>query len=177
MTYTIYKSTNMLSNMSYIGFDSNWPRRKTQHEHSARSTSQYLFHKALRQEGTKNFKWEVLFEGDDKSLVLDAESFYISFFNTFGCNGYNANAGGGGMAGRSHTSSSKSKISDSKRLSSVKPWLGKQRSDDTKKKISEKNKLYIQSEEQKQKNSLAIKQKWQDPIWKQKVLESRRKSS
>jgi group I intron endonuclease len=175
-TYTIYKATNILTGKSYIGFDSRWPRRRNEHKHAAGSTSSYPFHSAMREYGFNNFYWEVLFESEDQKLTMDAECFYIKIFGSFGSHGYNANIGGGGMAGKNHTALTKQKISESMKKNPTKAWLGKQRSNETKQAISEKNKLYIQSEEQKQKNSIAIQLKWLDPVWRQKVLESRRKS-
>lgn len=173
--YSIYKATNILTGKSYIGLDQRWPRRKSSHKHSAKSDSDYYFHRAIRKYGFDNFTWEILYESEDKDSVVDAEIFYIKLFNTFGKHGYNRNAGGGGMAGGEHSLKTRQKISLSKRQNPCKPWLGKNRDDETKRKIAEKNKLYIQTEDQKRKNSDAIKQKWQDPVWREKMLLSRRK--
>lgn len=54
-------------------------------------------------------------------------------------------------------------------------WSGKNRSEDTKRKISETKKGTVQTNEHREKNSAAIKELWKDPTWRAKMLESRRK--
>ena len=174
--YSIYKATNIITNKSYIGLDRRWPKRMSSHKHNAKGKSTYYFHRALRKYGFENFTWEVLFESHNREAVIDAECFFIKMFDTFGKHGYNRNAGGGGMAGSEHSEMTKSKISESKKKNPTKAWLGKPRDEETKRKISEKNKLYIPTEEQRKKNSDAVRQKWQDPVWRENMLLARRNS-
>lgn len=44
-------------------------------------------------------------------------------------------------------------------------------------KISESKKGTIQTEEHKMKNSLKIKELWQNPIWRENMLHARRKKN
>ena len=39
--YSIYKATNKITRKSYIGFDSNWPRRKNTHRHKYQKNNNY----------------------------------------------------------------------------------------------------------------------------------------
>lgn len=175
--YAVYKATNTINNKSYIGVDSRWPHRKSTHKNESKSTSKLYFHRALRKYGFDSFTWEVLYECESRADIMDAERFYIKLFNTFGENGYNSNIGGGGMTGSNHTAASREKISKGKKNNPTRAWLGKSRDEETKKKISEKNKLHIQTSEHKQRNSEAIKAKWQDPVWREKMLSIRRKDN
>ncbi len=176
MPYVIYKATNKINRKSYIGFDSNWPARMRQHKHHANKNTGHYFHNSLIKHGFENFYWEVLYESDDKKFVRDAEIFYINFFQTFGPRGYNLTAGGDGLVGLKHKDETKEKISKNKKDNPTKFWLGKSRDDATKEKFSIAAKLRVQSIQQKKRNSDAITLKWQDPIWRTKVLEARKRN-
>ena len=54
-------------------------------------------------------------------------------------------------------------------------WLGKNRDEETKNKISETKKGTVQTEEHKMKNSNKIKELWKDPVWRDKMLTARKK--
>lgn len=161
MIYSIYKATNTINGKSYIGIDVRWPHRKSCHKSDARKGSMYHFHKAIRKYGEDSFEWELLFQSEQVDLILDAEVFYIKMFDSFGTKGYNGNIGGGGMAGRKHTETSKEKMSETRRKKSIKPWLGKNRSEETKRKIGAKN-------------SIKTKEMWQDPVRREKMLQARK---
>jgi len=173
--YTIYRAVNITNGKSYVGIDARWPHRKSSHISGAKSGKHIYFHRAIRKYGTESFQWEILFETENRDDAVEAEPLYIKIFGSFGNYGYNRNAGGGGMSGSNHTDVTKDKISKSKKLNPTRAWLGKHRDEETKRKIAEKNKNYIQRDEQKQKNSQAIKAKWQDLVWREKMLSARRK--
>lgn len=88
----IYKITNKVNGMSYIGqtrytVEFRW----RQHQHKQDNT---YFHNAIQYYGADNFEVETLEECDVK--VLDSrEIFYIAKYNTFN-QGYNLTIGGGG---------------------------------------------------------------------------------
>lgn len=56
-------------------------------------------------------------------------------------------------------------------------WTGKKRDAATREKISRTKKGTVQTTEHKQKNSEKIKLLWQDPVWRSKVLESKKKNA
>lgn len=107
--YTIYIATNVTTNVSYVGFDSNWPSRKRQHlltllEDKAKD-SQYdsKFHRAIRKYGKDSFNWNILYQAKgnkeigNQVLNID-EPFFIAQYDTY-CNGYNMTLGGMGGLG------------------------------------------------------------------------------
>jgi len=88
----IYKITNKVNNMSYIGqtrytLEFRWK----QHQHKKDNT---YFHNAIHKYGVENFTIELLEECEVKDLDC-REIFYIAKFNTFE-NGYNLTIGGDG---------------------------------------------------------------------------------
>ena len=88
--YTIYKATNSLNNKSYIGFDSNWPKRK----HASRKLN-YKFNAAILKYGREAFEWTVLYQSNDKDHTLnEMEQYFIDLYDTIN-NGYNLVPGGG----------------------------------------------------------------------------------
>ena len=88
----IYKITNKVNGMSYIGqtrytVEFRW----RQHQHKQDNT---YFHNAIQYYGADNFEVETLEECDVKALD-SREIFYIAKYNTFN-QGYNLTIGGGG---------------------------------------------------------------------------------
>lgn len=117
---TIYRCVNIITNESYIGYDSNWPARKTKHlyDYLNKKSPSYKchFYKALRKYGIENFRWEILYQSWDKNYCLNKmEPYFIKEYNTFN-EGYNMTGGGEGTLGK-------------------KSWLGKKHSEKTKEKI------------------------------------------
>lgn len=92
----IYKITNELSGMSYVGQASNIASRIYQHLHSSISETasdyDYPLHRAFRKYGSDNFSFEIL-EECDRSVLNDREMYWIAFYDTYK-NGYNQTAGG-----------------------------------------------------------------------------------
>ena len=60
--YTIYKATNELTGMAYIGFDSNWPNRIKSHRSSSDRNPKQYFHHAIAKYGFENFRWDVFYK-------------------------------------------------------------------------------------------------------------------
>lgn len=124
----IYKATNKINGKAYIGYDSNWPKRKNAHKHYSQkeSDNKPYFHKAILKYGWDNFEWSVIKENatkDDETLLIEK---YETFYTTG--KGYNLTKGGDGI-------------------------VGYYRSEETKRKIGEKNKNRIFTEEHKKKLS------------------------
>lgn len=148
---TIYRCFNKLTNESYIGFDSNWPSRKTKHLYDYLNPNcinfNSHFYRALRKHGTQNFDWEIIYQSWDKKDCLNKmESFFIEEYDSFN-HGYNMTKGGEGTLGK-------------------RSWLGKTHFEETKTKISKALKGKIRSEEHSQNISKALKgkpgRKWTD---------------
>lgn len=117
--YSIYKSTNKINGKTYIGFDSNWPQRKQQHNRYCfnKNSGSYscFFHNALRKYGIDNFEWEVIYQSKDGQHCLKKmETHFIEQYNTFN-DGYNMTLGGEGVLGYKLSEESKNKISISKK--------------------------------------------------------------
>lgn len=132
MIYTIYKATNTKNGKAYIGFDSDWPSRKSCHlcEGLTRKNKIYPFYRALQKYGQDAFEWEILYQSEDRDHTLNTmENHFIVEHNTFNPNGYNLTLGGEATFGWIPTVETRKKISDSKtgRPSGMKglkrPWL------------------------------------------------------
>lgn len=92
----IYKITNLITNMSYIGQSLNIEKRWNEEKRRAflknDKSYNYPLSKAFRKYGLKNFSFEIL-EECSQDLLNEKEKFYISKYNTF-YNGYNQTLGG-----------------------------------------------------------------------------------
>lgn len=53
--YTIYKSTCITTGKSYIGFDSNWPRRLSEHKSACKKQKISNSHQGVKRSWTKDF--------------------------------------------------------------------------------------------------------------------------
>lgn len=112
--YTIYKATNKINGKSYIGFDSNYPKRKFDHKHTF-TTGNEVFYKALRKYGWDNFQWEILYQSKDGNHTKDVmENKFIVEYNTFihfqDSQGYNMTLGGDGVLGFKKSKETKEKF-------------------------------------------------------------------
>jgi group I intron endonuclease len=112
--YSIYKATNILTDKSYIGFDSHWPNRQKSHKrNSQKLNSNIIFYNAIRKYGWDNFTWEVLYQSYDENYTLNVmEPYFIKENNSLN-DGYNMTIGGNrgpilkgklnGMFGKTHS--------------------------------------------------------------------------
>jgi group I intron endonuclease len=119
--YTIYRATNTINGKIYIGFDSNWPKRKSRHINAATDSKNRgyndAFHKALRKYTHESFEWDVIYQSVDSIHCLNVmEKHFIiehnSYINAINSNGYNMTLGGEGTLGYKRTEEIKKKISD-----------------------------------------------------------------
>jgi group I intron endonuclease len=153
-TGTLYKLT-FPNGKSYIGITKHSIEHRIKiHIRASRSGRKLAIYNAIRKYGEDSFKVQVLaMDNPDNLPMLEISA--IKRYGTFGVGGYNLTAGGEGTLGRSFTVSeeTKQKISISR--------IGKrpdyQHSDETKRKISERNKGKVISEESKAKMSAAAK--------------------
>lgn len=106
--YSIYKATCLVNNKNYIGFTSNFKKRKKEH---LTSKDNFYFHKALKKYGKDNFIWEILYESHDLEHTLNImEPLYIFIHNSY-LEGYNLTTGGEGSPQRICTQETRQKLS------------------------------------------------------------------
>jgi group I intron endonuclease len=93
--YSIYKATNIKNGKSYIGFDSHWPKRKSEHKSAAiRDTNYNKFYNAIKKYGWESFAWEIIYQSTDGHHCLHTmESYFITEYNSL-ADGYNSTRGG-----------------------------------------------------------------------------------
>ena len=102
--YTIYRATNTLNGKTYIGFDSAWPQRKTDHLYRYKTPRKWksAFYDAITQYGPDAFVWDVIYQSTDYEHTKDVmEPRFIAEHRSFG-DGYNMTAGGEGTKGKKH---------------------------------------------------------------------------
>lgn len=112
--YTIYKATNKVNGKSYIGYDSNYPKRKSDHKNIF-ATGNEVFYRALRKYGWDNFDWEILYQSKESLHTKNImENFFIVEYNTHihfeNSQGYNMTLGGDGVLGNKKSKSAKEKF-------------------------------------------------------------------
>ncbi len=137
----IYKSTNLISNKSYIGkTETSLNIRIKSHKHQSLKlkNTKCIFHNSIHKHGFNNFIWEIIEDNiQDKTILNERETFYILKYDTFMPNGYNMSLGGEGLTGFKHHKESKERIS--KWLIDNNPFRGKHHTEETKEKISNAN--------------------------------------
>ena len=165
---SIYKITNTLSGMAYIG--------KTVHDaEKTRKRDHYNGHgnKPLKEDvdtyGENAFTFEILHDGIIPEFLATLETEEIAKHNTVEPHGYNQNRGGSGVC--SHSEKTCQKISEALKgennpmkrpevsRKSAEAQKGRKVSEETRQKISRANKGSKHSEEAKQKISRANKGK------------------
>ena len=94
--YSIYKATNILTGKSYIGFTSNLASRKRLHKYNAWKRNS-PFYASIRLYGFDQFVWEEIYSSRDKEHTLCVmEDYFINSYNTKYPHGYNMKDGGSG---------------------------------------------------------------------------------
>lgn len=94
--YSIYKVTNNISGKIYIGFSSNFIKRKSQHKKYVLDGTGFVLHDAIRKYGWDNFEWEIIYESWDRNHCLkEMEPYFIKEYKSSILeNGYNMTRGG-----------------------------------------------------------------------------------
>lgn len=136
----IYKVTNKINNMSYIGktiFDLD--HRKNRHISATSCNKDNIyFHSALRKYGVDNFNWDVIEECNNIDDLNRLEIYYIGYYDTYN-NGYNLTMGGDGSVGYELTESHKQKISEACKGIKRKPFSEKGKQNMSKARKGNKN--------------------------------------
>jgi group I intron endonuclease len=154
-TAQIYIYINLCSPTlkSYVGFTTDFERRKKEHLYYATHEASGYFYNAIRKYGWKNFIPFVLEETNDIEFARDElEPRYIKLCKSFSKeNGYNMTLGGEGCMGYVCSEETKRKIGNASR--------GKQLSEETKRKMSQAHLGKLRSQETKQKISNTLQGK------------------
>jgi group I intron endonuclease len=164
----IYRITNMLDGMQYIGVTVNPEKRFAAHCRKVKTT-RLLLKNAIQKYGKENFKMDVLLQST-QAYCYEMEQKVIAAYNTIKPHGYNLTAGGMGSLGLtgetngcygrtgekhpnfgkkgyrtgvSHTEETKEKMRES--------HLGLPKTEETRKKLSEAAKARYQNPEQVEK--------------------------
>lgn len=130
----IYIITNKINNHCYIGSAINLKRRKENHFKNHKGKSNPRLQNAMRKYGKENFKFEILEYILNKKDLLKREQYYLDVFKPE----YNICKKAGSMLGFKFSKESKLKMSKNK--IGHKYNLGRKKSEETRQKISEKNK-------------------------------------
>lgn len=125
----IYKITNTINNLSYIGFSKD-PEKRFQNHKSNRHSK---IGKAIKEFEVQNFSFDILYVSKDYLHTLKViEHYFISHYNTYN-SGYNQTTGG--EDGKTYNLEVRDKISKS-RKGMPSPRKGIKLTSETKKKIS-----------------------------------------
>lgn len=90
----IYKVTNKITGMSYIGLTTRTLKvRKAEHLEAATFNSPLQFHRAIREWGKNNFEWKIITRRKTLKGLINAEIRYIEKYGSFR-DGYNSSTGG-----------------------------------------------------------------------------------
>jgi len=143
-----------------------WDRIETQHlKHAFKpkhAAFNKYFYRAMRKHGKEAFAWKIVCNagvGVSDELLNRLEIAYIAAYESFGPKGYNLTSGGG--SGRQLSAATKKKLSDS-----IREW-NKNREDrsmreENKQKMSLLFKGVPKSAEQRQKQSVSMKRRFQE---------------
>ena len=123
MEVTIYKLTNKLNGMGYVGMTKNFKRRMKEHRRYRPRSSSYRgcrVDEIINQYGWENFTVEVI-EVCDAEIAEEREKHWIKELNTLEPHGYNYTTGG--TKGTKFTSKYKALLSAEQREKTVYPVL------------------------------------------------------
>lgn len=92
---TIYKITNNVNGMIYIGKTKNSIiHRWKQHCASINTMNRFRLHEAIEEYGKENFSIEKIDEASTEQESCEKEIYWISFYDCIFPNGYNVSKGG-----------------------------------------------------------------------------------
>jgi len=138
----IYRITNIMNGMKYIGQSVNIVKRTCEHKRDLKNNihPNSRLQNSYNKYGIVNFEFTVLEECEVNQLT-EKELYWINFYDTMNRNiGYNiAVAGNAPMANRTHTEESKAKMSKFRKISTIgdgNGFYGKNHTNETKKRIS-----------------------------------------
>ena len=146
--YVVYKITNKVNGIIYIGATNNLRRRLNEHKnHSQTKPNGSEFYKAINKYGWDNFSVEIIEICENEEIMFVQEQYYIELFDARNpLIGYNLAKGGKG--GQTHDVSGE-----------LNPQYGKKKTEKQKRQVSEQFKNVPKTEEHKAKISKTLKGK------------------
>lgn len=112
--FTIYRATCLVNNKVYIGFDSCWPKRVSNHKCSSQKEDT-KFYRAIRLYGFDSFVWEPIYQSLNGEHTLEVmEPYFITEYNSKD-NGYNSTLGGDGTLGFTPTEEQRVRMSNAQK--------------------------------------------------------------
>jgi group I intron endonuclease len=84
----VYKISNSVNDMIYIGSTIDLKKRWQVHQYSAKKLFNSTLYDAMREIGTDKFQIEIL-EECEENILIERELFWINHYNSFFPNGYN----------------------------------------------------------------------------------------
>lgn len=129
----IYKITNKLNGMPYIGQTINLEKRINQHKYG-----DLYIDRVIKKYGLDNFTIEVIEECETLEQLNEREIFWIATLNCKNPNGYNIANGGEGASGWTHTPEARAKMTAAQLGN--KKCLGHHHTDKTRAKIAKSHK-------------------------------------
>lgn len=171
----IYKITNKITNKIYIGQTTRNPYiRWNKHQRISLNPNNKDFsfiHSSIRKYGVDNFTFDVIDTAENKEELNEKEIYYIKKFNSMAPNGYNLTSGG--QSPRVLSERTRKLLSETK-LGALNPNYGKHPSEETRKKLVERNNRRYASKEARLKTSISAKEVWSRPGFKEKMIKERR---
>lgn len=146
----VYKAVNKINGNTYIGKTTgSLHNRKRGHLKDVNRHSNTYFHRAIKKYGSDNFEWSVIQKCITENHLILAEQAYIELYKINGIKLYNMTEGGEGTVGYKQSEELKRKKSIFfsgennpmyGRSGKNSPNYGKPRSEETKKRIGDKQK-------------------------------------
>jgi len=132
----IYIFINRINGKAYVGKTINENRRLGDHK----SHRRYPIDLALQKYGISNFDYSILEHHDTEENLNEAECWWIAYLRSIGVQLYNITDGGDGASGHQHSEQTKQLLSQQKKDLYASGWKQPPRSEESKKKVSEKMK-------------------------------------
>jgi group I intron endonuclease len=144
--YYVYLIINKINNKKYVGYTSkHYTVRFSQHISASKRDDRKVLYKAIKKYGVENFEFRPISSASTIEMAKLFEQRTISTLDTYGKKGYNRTLGGDGSG--PHTEDHKQYmrelmtnkiISDETRIKMSRSAKGKEKSEDFKKRVSEK---------------------------------------
>lgn len=142
----IYKIENKINKKCYIGFTTDFEKRKKDHLRYCTYGQKSKLYNAIRKYGAGGFKWDIIYISDDKQDTLEVmEQVFIDLYDSIS-SGYNQKEGGRGGSQKGRILPPRSK-EECRKISERQ--IGRYVSPETRRRISEANRGKIASEEAK----------------------------